>query len=254
MLPILLAVTEAAHESGGIVEQFGLEPKYVVMQVISFLILFGVLYFFGIKPTIATMEERNNKIAAGLKHAEETAARLAAAQTESAAIIKAAQLDAQKAIDEARKAAKEFGDKQQAEAVTRAADVLTKAQQAIELEHKKMLDQARGEIARLAAAQTESAAIIKAAQLDAQKSIEEARKAAKEFGDKQQAEAVTRAADMLAKAQQAIELEHKKMLDQARGEIARLVVKTTEQVLAKKLSDADRAAYNDAASKELASL
>ena len=181
MLPILLAVTEAAHESGGIIEQFGLEPKYVVMQVISFLILFGVLYFFGIKPTIATMEERNNKIAAGLKHAEETAARLAAAQTESAAIIKAAQLDAQKAIDEARKAAKEFGDKQQAEAITRSADLLVKAQQAIELEHKKMLEQAR-------------------------------------------------------------------------GEIARLVVKTTEQVLAKKLSDSDRAAYNDAASKELASL
>ena len=42
------------------------------------------------------------------------------------------------------------------------------------------------------------------------------------------------------------------MLDQARGEIARLVVKTTEQVLAKKLTDADRAAYNEAATKELA--
>src|SRR3954465_219125 len=181
MLPILLAVTEAAHESSGIVEQFGLEPKYVVMQVISFLILFGVLYFFGIKPTIGTMEERTKKISDGWRHAEETAARLAAAQTESAAIIKAAQLDAQK-------------------------------------------------------------------------SIEEARKAAKEFGDKQQAEAITRAADLLAKAQQSIQLEHKKMLDQARGEIARLVVKTTEQVLAKKLSEADRAAYNGAAGKELASL
>ena len=54
--------------------------------------------------------------------------------------------------------------------------------------------------------------------------------------------------------QQAIELEHKKMLEQARGEIARLVVKTTEQVLAKKLTDSDRASYNDAAAKELASL
>ncbi len=181
MMPLFLAATEAAHESGGIVEQFGLEPKFVVMQVISFLILFAVLYFFGIKPTIATMEERNKKIADGLKHAEETAARLAAAATESAAIIKAAQVDAQKSLDEARKAAKDFGDKQQSEAVARAAD-------------------------------------------------------------------------MLAKAQQAIELEHKKMLEQARGEIARLVVKTTEQVLAKKLSDSDRAAYNDAATKELSVL
>jgi F-type H+-transporting ATPase subunit b len=43
------------------------------------------------------------------------------------------------------------------------------------------------------------------------------------------------------------------MLNEARSEIARLVVKTTEQVLAKKLSEADRAAYNKAASKELTS-
>lgn len=184
MLPLLLAVTEAVeHAAGepGLIEKFGIEPKYVAMQVVSFLILFAVLYFFGIKPTIATMEERNSKIASGLKNAEETQARLAAAAAESAAIVKAAQLEAQK-------------------------------------------------------------------------SIEEARKAAKEFSDKQQAEAIARAADTLAKAQQAIELEHKKMLDQARGEIARLVVTTTERVLAKKLSDADRAAYNESAAKELASL
>jgi F-type H+-transporting ATPase subunit b len=180
---LLLAVTEAASHAAepGIIEKFGIEPKLVLWQVVAFLILFGALYKFGIKPTVTTMEERNKKIADGLKHAEETQARLAAAQQESAALIKAAQIEANKAIDEARKAAKEFGDKQQADAIARAAD-------------------------------------------------------------------------LLAKAQQSIELEHKKMLDQARGEIARLVVKTTEQVLAKKLSDADRAAYNEAASKELSSL
>ena len=72
--------------------------------------------------------------------------------------------------------------------------------------------------------------------------------------DRQHAEASTRAADTLAKAQQAIALEHKKMLNEARGEIARLVVKTTEQVLAKKLSDADRSSYNEAATKELTAL
>jgi F-type H+-transporting ATPase subunit b len=189
MLTLLLASVEATPAAASspldglkqTFEHFGVEPKLILFQLISFLILFAVLYKFGIKPTIATMDERNAKIAAGLKHAEETQARLAAAQAESAAIIKAAQLDAQKAIDEARKAAKEYGDKQQADAITRAADLLTKAQQSIELEHKKMLNEAR-------------------------------------------------------------------------SEIARLVVKTTEQVLAKKLSDADRAAYNDAATKELSSL
>ena len=181
MLPLILAATDAAHAAGeaSIVEKFGIEWHYIVWQIVSFLILFGVLYKFGIKPTIATMEERNKKIGDGLRHAEEMQAKLAASQAESAALIKSAQLEAAKLVDEARKAAKEFGDKQQADAIARASDTL-------------------------------------------------------------------------AKAQQAIELEHKKMLDQARGEIARLVVKTTEQVLAKKLTDADRAAYNEAATKELA--
>ena len=80
MLTTLLALAEpAAHaaEAGPLeglkqtFTHFGVEPKYLVMQVVSFLILFGVLYKFGIKPTIATMEERNRKIGEGLKHAEE---------------------------------------------------------------------------------------------------------------------------------------------------------------------------------------
>jgi F-type H+-transporting ATPase subunit b len=181
MLPLLFATVEAATHAAAepnIAEKFGLEWRYVVLQIISFLILFGVLYKFGIKPTIATMEERNKKIGDGLRYTEEMQAKLAASQQESATLIKTAQQEAQKVVDEARRAAKEFGDKQNAEATARAADTL-------------------------------------------------------------------------AKAQQAVALEHKKMLADARVEIARLVVTTTERVLAKKLSAADRAAFNDAASHEL---
>ena len=177
MLTIFFAALEAA-QAPGIAEQFGLEPKYVIMQVISFLILFGVLYYFGIKPTIATMEERNQKISAGLKHAEEMQAKLAAAQQESAEIVRKASQESARIVDEARKAAKDFLDRQTQEAAAKANDILVKAQQAIELEHKKML------------------------------------------------------AD-------------------ARGEITRLVVATTQRVLAKELSDADRTRYNDSAAREL---
>ncbi|HTL68606.1 MAG TPA: F0F1 ATP synthase subunit B [Lacunisphaera sp.] len=186
MLNLFLATVEAAPAGPAeglrqTFEHFGVEPKFIVFQIISFLILFGVLYKFGIKPTISTMEERNRKIEAGLKNAEETQVRLAAAAQESAQIIKQAQLDAQKLVDEARRSAKDFADKQQVEAVQRGADLIEKARQATELEHKKMLEQAR-------------------------------------------------------------------------TEISRLVVTTTERVLAKKLSDADRAAYNDTATKELSAL
>ncbi len=170
------AVEHAAKP--GIPERFGLEPKYIVMQVISFLIVLGVLYKFGIKPVTATMEERTKKIESGIKHAEEMQAKLAAAQQESAALIKKANAEATKIVEDARKSAKDYADRQTQEAGAKANDLLTKAQQAIELEHKKML------------------------------------------------------AD-------------------ARTEIARLVVATTERVLAKKLSDADRASYNETAAKEL---
>ena len=176
MMPLFLAVTAAAEHAAepGMIEKFGLEPKFVLMQVVSFLILFGVLYWFGIKPTIATMEVRNKKISDGLKHAEETQYRLTAAAAESAQIVKTAQFEAQKIVEETRK--------------------------------------------------------------------------------KQQAEAVQHTSDLLAKARTAIELERKKMMEEARGEIARLVVTTTERVLARKLTDADRAAYNETAAQELTTI
>ena len=176
-LPLFLAAAQGAAQPG-IVETFGLETKYIIMQVISFLVVLAVLYKFGIKPVTATMEERNRKIEAGIRHAEEMQAKLAAAQQESAAIVR----------------------------------------------------QANTEAARI---------------------VEDARRSAKEFLDRQTQEAAGKAADLLAKAQQAIELEHRKMLADARAEVARLVVTTTERVLARKLSDADRASYNEAAAREL---
>jgi F-type H+-transporting ATPase subunit b len=190
MLSFILAVaapTVEAHSAtaaeGGLVHdlvtKFGIDAVNIGMQLASFTILAVVLYKFAIKPILATMDERTGKIEAGLKFAEDMKAQLAAAHQESAALIKASQLEANRII-------------------------------------------------------------------------EDTRKTAKDFSDKSQKEATERANGLIAKAQQAIELEHKKMLADARGEIARLVVATTERVLAKKLSDADRASYNETAARELA--
>lgn len=179
-LPLILAAAVESAAKPGPLGKFGVEWHYVVWQAVSFLIVLVVLYKFGIKPVTSTMEERNRKIELGLKHAEEMQAKLAAAQQESAAIVKKANADATRIVEEARKTAKDFLDRQTQDASARANDLLTKAQQAIELEHKKMM------------------------------------------------------AD-------------------ARSEIARLVVATTERVLAKRLSDTDRATYNETAARELTS-
>lgn len=186
MISLLAAVAAPEHAAEGglvhdLVNQFGVDGINIALQLFSFTILAVVLYYFAIKPVLATMDERTRKIEAGLKHAEDMKLQLAAAQQESANLIKVAQ--------------------------------------------------------------TESNRI-----------IEEARKAAKDFSDKSQQEATERANGLISKAQQAIELEHKKMLADARTEIARLVVATTERVLAKQLTENDRAAYNQAAARELANI
>ena len=168
----------AATGLSKIVQDFGISWPFFLAQVLNFSVVAFVLWKLAFKPVLATLDERQQKIAAGLKYAEEMKAKLDATQQETAAILKQASVEASRLIEEARKSAKDYLDRQTQEATAKANDVLVKAQQAIELEHKKML------------------------------------------------------AD-------------------ARSEIARLVVVTTERVLAKKLSDADRAAYNDTATREL---
>jgi F-type H+-transporting ATPase subunit b len=169
---------EAASGISKIVQDFGISWPFFLAQVINFSLVGFVLWRFAFKPVMATLDERQKKIADGLRYADEMKAKLEALQQEGVASAKKAQAEATRVIDEARKSAKEFLDKQSQEASVKAGEIL-------------------------------------------------------------------------AKAQQVIELEKKKMLAEARTEIAHLVVETTQRVLAKELTEADRNRYNESAAREL---
>ncbi|MDR1283582.1 MAG: F0F1 ATP synthase subunit B [Opitutaceae bacterium] len=175
------ATGESASGITRLFNQFGIDVPLFLAQALSFTIVAVLLWKFAFKPVLATLDARNAKIAQHLKDAEAATLRLAEAQKEAAALI----------------------------------------------------DRAR---------------------VEAGQQFEAARQAAKAFEEKARADAGVQAADIIEKARQANELEHRRLLEQARGEIARLVATTTGQVLAKKLSDADRAAYNEAAVHELANV
>jgi F-type H+-transporting ATPase subunit b len=173
----------AAHGDGAsaiskITETFGISWPFILAQMLNFTLVAFLLWKFAFKPVLATLDERQRKIASGLEYADEMKAKLEAVQQESIATAKKSQVEATRIIEEARKQAKEFLDKQTQESAAKANDIL-------------------------------------------------------------------------AKAQEVIELEKRKMLADARGEIAKLVVEITERVLSKQLSDADRSRYNDAAAREL---
>jgi F-type H+-transporting ATPase subunit b len=152
----ILAATDphAAAESASLIEKFGIHTGHIIMQGISFLILTVVLYKFAFKPVLATIDERQGKISDGLKYAEEMKAMLEDAEAQHKEIVQKASQDAQQIVNEARAVAEDKISKSSQEAVARAGEIITKAEQQIELDRKKMLAEARSEIARLVVATT----------------------------------------------------------------------------------------------------
>jgi len=143
------AAPHAAGEAVSLPEQFGIDLPYLIAQIFSFAIVAFLLYKFAFKPVLTTLDERQSKIEDGLRYTEEMKVKLAEAEAQHAATLKAAALEAQKIIHEARDTGKEMIERQTQEAAERAEQMISKAEQAIALEQKKMLADVREEIARL---------------------------------------------------------------------------------------------------------
>jgi F-type H+-transporting ATPase subunit b len=154
-----VAASAAPPESAGgvtqILNDFGVRGPFLLAQIVNFSVVAFLLWRFAFKPVMATIGERQQKIDAGLKYADEMKVKLAAAEQSTAAALKEAQQKAQQIVAEAQKAAKDLVEKQQKEAADKAAATLSRALEAIELEKRKMLAEARTEIARLVVATTQ---------------------------------------------------------------------------------------------------
>lgn len=129
--------------------KFGVQPQLILAQAINFSVVAFVLWRFAFKPVMATIEERQKKIADGLQYAEEMKARLEDAEKQHAETLKKASQEAQALLQEARANAKAFEDKKMQEVTARAEAILKKAEEAIALEKQQMLNEVRQEVARL---------------------------------------------------------------------------------------------------------
>jgi len=135
-----------------ITNKFGVKLPTLIAQMINFCLVALVLYKFAVKPIVATLDERQQKIADGLQYAEEMKAQLAAAERERAEKIKTAAVDAQKILTESREQSKEMIEQKTQEAAAQAEAIIRKASEATELERQKMLSDVRQEVARLVVA------------------------------------------------------------------------------------------------------
>lgn len=148
----LASASEAASGANPLTDiqrQFGIEASYVGMQLISFIILAAVLYRFGIRPILATMDDRQKKIEEGLRFSDEMRVKLAEAERSAEAVIGKASVEAAAILKKAREDADARIAAAARDAIAQAEIIRKNNEEALALEHRKMLDELRSEVARL---------------------------------------------------------------------------------------------------------
>ncbi len=85
-----------------IIKIFHIDWKLIVAQFVNFGIVFGVLYWFGLRKVAVLMDERSKTIAEGVANAEKTQIIREQAQEEKAEILKLARTEAEDIVSSAR--------------------------------------------------------------------------------------------------------------------------------------------------------
>ena len=155
ILAVSVSEADSKSEGGlkgtveGIAKTFGLDVPMLTAQIICFSALAYVLWNFGFKKVLSTMEEREKQNSDGLRVAEEVKIKLEDAERKHTETLKEASEEAQKTIASAREQAKSFEDQLRKDAETRAEDIVRKAREQMQLERQTLVAEARQEFAQL---------------------------------------------------------------------------------------------------------
>lgn len=120
-----------------VLHDFGFEPLLLVAQIINFLIIAYLLKRFAYKPILTLLQNRKNTIQQGLEQAEQARKLLEQANEKETALLKNAQLTAQKMQEDAKKQSDIILKLAEENTKKRTEQLLAQAKQQIEVETKK---------------------------------------------------------------------------------------------------------------------
>lgn len=136
-------------------EGLGVNLSTLIAQIVSFLVLFGLLYFFAYKPILRMFDERSQRIKESVEQAAKVKEEAAAAEEENRKKLEAAAKEGQEAIARAMRAGDEARQRAQQEAKVEAAGLVEKAREEIQRERDEVIGELRQEFADLAVAAAE---------------------------------------------------------------------------------------------------
>lgn len=137
---------------GDALNTMGINPVFLVSQIVNFLILFGALSIFLWKPLMRRLDERRQMLEQGKADADAVAEARANIQTERERLLEEARGEAQRVLAEAREQAGSLAQQARQDARKEAEEMLAGARQAAEEERNRMLGEMRGQVAALAIA------------------------------------------------------------------------------------------------------
>jgi F-type H+-transporting ATPase subunit b len=123
----------------------GLTLPSFVGQLINFLILLGLLTFFGYKPIRNMLDERSDRIRLSMEQAEATKTEYEQAQVEAEKQISKARDAGQSIIAQAAQAGNRLKEEARQEARKEAQAIVEKARNELERERDKIVDELRKE-------------------------------------------------------------------------------------------------------------
>lgn len=125
----------------------GIDWKLLVAQVVNFVVVLLVLKRFAYQPMLKLLDERTAKIERGLADAKEATQKLAAMEEEEKAILMEARLEAKRILAAAGESAQKRQALSLAETETRVKKLLSESEMKSAEAQKKMLDEAKSELA-----------------------------------------------------------------------------------------------------------
>lgn len=132
--------------------KLGINPAFLLSQVVNFIILFIILSVLVWKPFLKMMDERRQRIQKGLEDAEAARQERARAEQEYEKRLAEARREADKIIAEATQKGESAGEEIMAEARARAEKVVSEGKETVERERQRMLADLRGQVAALSIA------------------------------------------------------------------------------------------------------
>jgi len=128
---------------------FGVTWSKFIAQVVLFLIVYWVLNKYAFGPILEILNERRRRIEEGQNNAEKIKKQLAEAELRYQEVLRKANADATKLLDEARASSDAHSQKATQQAIKEAEGIIVKARQAIEQERGKMVAEVKKEMVEL---------------------------------------------------------------------------------------------------------